>query len=152
MTIKLAWFEMAVCASVGIRRRIEALRRGLKDRPDFKRDFVWTADIEGACGEMAAAKALGRYWDGSVNTFHRGDVGKLQVRTALIRPLLIVRKNNNRADTFILVSGRVPNYEVIGWIRGKDAMQKKYLRKPDPTRPEVYAIPPEDLKPLEELP
>lgn len=153
MTIKLDWHEIAVCAAVGVRRRVEAIRKGLKDAPGFNRTDVWAIDIEGACGEMAAAKALGRYWDGSVNTFHRGDVGKLQVRTSRSsRPMLVVRTENDAADLFVLVTGRCPLFDVAGWMAGEDAMKKKYLRKLDPRRPEVYAVPPEDLKPLEDLP
>lgn len=152
MKIKLEWYEVASCAEVGLRRRIEAIRKGIKDAPGFNRQDKWAIDIEGACGEMAAAKAIAKYWGAGVNTFHAGDVGPFQVRTSRSsRPMLVVRTQNDPQDTFILVMGEAPHFEVAGWIKGREAMRKKYLRKLDPRRPEVYAVPPADLHPLEEL-
>lgn len=152
MKITLDWFEVAACAETGVRRRVESIRRKTKDAPGFDRKDKWTIDIEGACGEMAAAKALGQYWDSSVNTYERADVGEYQVRTSRqVPPYLLVREANNPADLFILVSGEAPVYEVHGWMYGRDAMKKKYLKRFG-TRPPVYAVPPANLKHLEELP
>lgn len=151
-TVRLAWFEVETCAHAGVRRRIESIRRGTKDAPGFNRTDKWDIDIAGACGEMAVAKVLDKYWDAAVNTFHRGDVGKLQVRTSRQEtPFLIVQKHNSDDDIFVLVQGTAPDYKVLGWLSGKQAKQKKYLRTFG-NRPPVFAVPPKNLKPLGELP
>lgn len=152
MQVHLQWYEVETCAHAGVRRRVESLRRGTKDAPGFNRTDKWDIDIQGACGEMAAAKALERYWDAAVNTFHKGDVGKLQVRTSRQEsPFLIVQKYNEDTDLFVLVHGTAPDFVVAGWMKGQDAKKKKYLRSFG-GRPVVYAVPPEALRPLEELP
>lgn len=152
MVVKLKWYEVASCAVTGLWRRLESIRRGIKDAPGFNREDKWAIDIEGACGEMAAAKALGHYWNASVNTFAEGDVGEFQVRTSRSKaPMLVVREQNSPDDIYILVHGAAPDFHVLGWMKGRDAMKKKYFRKLDPRRPPVYAVSPSDLKPLEDL-
>lgn len=151
-TVRLAWFEVETCAHAGIRRRIESVRKGTKDSPGFNRTDKWDIDIAGACGEMAVAKVLDKYWDAAVNTFHRGDVGKLQVRTSRQeKPYLVVQKHNADDDIFVLVQGTPPDFKVIGWMTGQEAKQRKYLRSFG-GRPAVFAVPPKNLKPLGEIP
>lgn len=150
-TVRLAWYEVETCAHAGVRRRIESIRRGTKDAKGFNRTDKWDIDISGACGEMAVAKVLDKYWDVSVNTFHKGDVGKLQVRTSRQeKPYLVVQKHNDDDDIFVLVQGQEATFKVIGWMVGRDAKQRKFLRSFG-GRPAVFAVPPKNLKPLSEL-
>jgi hypothetical protein len=80
--------------------------------------------IEGAGGEVAAAKALGRRRDGQVNTEKEGGVvGHIQVRTRSRYDGLFVRPNDRDDDMLVLVTGVYPTYRVCGWIRGADAKQ-----------------------------
>jgi len=118
MTVTLNRNEIIMAAFVGVRRQCESVLMGSKDA-NYQQDSGWQAHIEGALGEMAFAKALGLYWDGSVNTFKTAaDVGAIQVRTRS-KPHyeLIVRDNDRNDDLFALVRGKCPTYQIVGFIK-----------------------------------
>ena len=119
--VSLEWFEVARAALVGVSRNVEALRKGCVNRMPINDE--WSIHILGALGECAFAKATGRYWSGSVNTFKRGgDVGAIQVRTRSKHKYdLIVRNDDADDDVFVLVTGGPHEFQVHGWIQGKDA-------------------------------
>lgn len=152
MDITLTWSEVALAASVGMRRHMEALRVNRADSHGRGVDNGWTDHIEGACGEAAAAKALDIYWNGSVNTFKTGgDVGPYQVRTRSDHTFdLIVREDDADDRVFILVRGRVPNFDVVGWIRASDAKCAKWVQTYG-GRPPAYFVPASALHALAEL-
>ncbi len=149
MRVTLSPYELSMAAQVGSRRQIEALTKGLPDKHGFGGEDGWTVHIEGACGEMAVASALGRYWSGSVNTFKSGgDVGTVQVRTRSRHDYdLIVRRDDRDNDIFILVTGLAPRFEVRGWIRGADARRSEWLRTHG-NRPAAYFVPQTALMPI----
>lgn len=139
VTLELHEIEMAV--QVGLRRRLEALRAGMRDRHGFGGDNPWEGDIQGAAAELAVAKHLGRYWDGSVNTFKRGDVGEVQVRSTPRKDgSLIVRRSDSDTDHFILVTGAIPEFNVIGWISGAAAKSDEFKKSPN-GRPPAWFVP-----------
>jgi len=78
--ITLNWYEAAMAAEVGKLRYLSALKNKRMGRHGFD-GGEWGEHIEGACGECAAAKFLGVYWDGSVDCFDKSDVGPLHIRT-----------------------------------------------------------------------
>lgn len=143
--------ESRAAILTGAERQIDALARGLRDRAGTG-DDTWTLHIEGAAGEMAAAKALGRYWQMPVATFkHGGDVGDLQIRTRSHHSFeLIVRDDDRDTDVFLLVTGRIPRFQVHGWIRGGDAKRAEW-RKQHGEREAAYFVPQNELRPLVEL-
>ena len=153
MTIVLSKAEVATAAIVGMRRHIEALWANRKDQHGFDGEDGWTKHIEGACGECAVAKHLGRYWNFSCNTFKAGgDVGKLQVRTRSEPHWdLIVRPDDSGDDIFVLVTGKAPTFEIRGWMRGRDAKQSKWWTTPN-SRPKQWFVPQAELHSIEELP
>lgn len=152
MTVNLNWFEVLSAAYTGVMRRVESIRKGYKNAKGFDRTDVWDIDINGAGAEMAAAKCMNRYWDGSVNGFKRGDVGNYQVRLARGEtPYLLFRQNDNPDAIFVLVNGVLPSFKVLGWLKGSDGMKAKYLRSFG-GRPEVYAVPPKYLHKMTVLP
>src|SRR5690242_2973336 len=128
MKVTLDWSELELAAAVGLRRQISSMRDQREDKHGFSGPG-WTIHIEGACGELAVAKALGRYWNGSVDTFKAPDLGcdvreaeSLQIRTRSNAYYdLIVRPDDADQDVYILVTGRAPEFEVHGWIRGREA-------------------------------
>lgn len=141
MLVTLDLFEIEMAAHVGLRRRLEALRVGLRDRHGYQGEDPWEGDIQGAAAELAVAKKLGRYWDGSVNTFKRGDVGAAQVRSTPRRDgSLIVRSNDSEDDFYILVTGAIPEFNVVGYIRGADAKADRFRRAPA-GRPAAWFVP-----------
>lgn len=152
MIVKLNWFEVLAGAFTGVTRRVESIRKGYKNSKGFDRDDVWDIDINGACAELAAAKCMNRYWNASVNGFKKGDIGNYQVRLARgTTPYLLFRKNDNPNAIFILVNGVAPTFKVMGWMKGSEGMKSKYLRSFG-GRPDVYAVPPDELHKMTALP
>lgn len=151
-TITLEWYELASACLVGMRRQLAALRRHLPDRYGCDEFDGWSVHIEGAAGEMAVAKALNQYWNGSVNTFHASDIGAhIQVRTRHLHTYdLIVRPLDSNADAFVLVTGKAPTFTIQGWLQGHHAKQPKYLQTYG-GRPAAYFIPQPDLLPISSL-
>ncbi len=137
MNVKLFPHEIEMAALVGLRRRMESLN--FKDTSQGK--HLWEQDIQGAAAELAVAKHLNRYWDGSVNTYKRGDVGFLQVRsTPLLDGSLIVREGDADNDVFVLVVGSIPTFRVVGSISARDAKDTSFRRAPN-GRPAAYFVP-----------
>lgn len=148
--VTLTGFELSLAAPVGVRRHIDCLVNGRRQAAAAV-DPVgnWQQEVEGACGELAVAKVLGRYWSGSVNTFKMGgDVGDVQVRTRSRHEYdLIVRDRDRDADWFVLVTGTAPRYRVHGYIQGEAAKQPHY-RKNFGGHGEAFFVPQADLTPL----
>lgn len=148
--VTLETYEWAMAASAGMRRQMAAVAAGLEDKHGFNGDG-WGVHIEGACGEMAVAKALGIYWDGSVNTFKRPDVASLQVRTRSEDwHDILVRPGDGDDDIFVLVTGRSPSFTIQGWIRGSEAKVSEFLATHG-GRPPAYFVPQKRLRPMSEL-
>lgn len=156
MKVTLDWSELELAAAVGLRRQISSMRDQREDKHGFSGPG-WTIHIEGACGELAVAKALGRYWNGSVDNFRGPDIpdqevraafGRIQIRTRSNAYYdLIVRPDDADQDVFILVTGRAPEFEVHGWIRGREAKQEMWLRTYG-DRPPAYFVPQAALRRL----
>lgn len=152
MNVHLNPFELWLAGMVGSKRQIEAIRQNLPDRHGYDGDG-WSIHTEGAAGEMAFAKAVGLYWNGSVNTFKReGDVVGYEVRTRSRHNYeLIIRPNDPDDRIYVLVTGRSPDFRVVGWIRGRDGKRPEWLRTYG-NRPAAHFVPHGALKPLEALP
>lgn len=142
MIIELTWAEVLLAATTGMHRHVSALRRKLPDKNGHD-GAGWNLHIEGACGEMAAAKALGMFWSGSINTFKDGgDIGRsIQVRTrSRLDYDLIVRPDDPLDAVFILVLGMAPKFDVAGWILGGAARREEWLASHG-GRPEAWFVP-----------
>jgi hypothetical protein len=146
----LTWYELMMAAHVGVRRHVESIRQDRHDRFGFAGDG-WGAHIEGAAGELAVAKATGRYWPGSVDAFDGPDVGGLQVRTRSRADFdLLVRPGDPARAIFVHVVGVAPHYRIVGWIRGGDAKRPEWLARHG-DRPPAYFVPQGCLNPPESL-
>lgn len=151
MTVTLAWYEVYLGAMVGVLRMVAAIRDGKQHAYGSDPDDAWRCHIEGALGERAVAKATGRYYAGPIDTYRNGgDVGRWQVKTRRPGYELLVRDADRDDDVFVLVVGRVPVYDVVGWTTGGAAKRPEYL-KGHGGRPPAYFVPPADLRPLVEL-
>lgn len=150
--VTLTWQEVIQGAMAGIQRNASAKLRGLPDRHGFL-GAGWDVHIEGALGEIAAAKAAGLYWSPTCDTFRNSaDVGKsIEVRTRSRHDYeLIVRRDDGDTKAFVLVTGSVPNYEVRGWILGREAKRDEWLRNHG-GRPAAFFVPTEMLRPVATL-
>lgn len=150
-TVRLTQYELKMAASVGVSRHISCVAEGRPDADGYDGENGWHIHIEGAAGELAVAKAIGRYWDGSVDTFKgKGDIGdNIEVRTHHgHNGHLIVTQRDHEDHAYFLVTGTAPDYKVHGWLYGHEAMKDKWLRSFN-GRPEIYFVPQSALHPLD---
>ena len=138
--------ELVYAAHVGIRRQIEAVSRALPDRNGYD-GLGWDVHIEGACGELALAKFLGRYWSASNGSFRRAaDVGRLEVRTRSRHDYeLIIRPDDDPMKYYALVTGRAPSYRIRGFLLGEDARRPEWWQTHG-GRPAAWFVPTEQLR------
>lgn len=146
---KLEWYEVQRAAYVGVERHIRAVQRGARNAHGMQATEVegLVCHIDGACGECAYCKATQRYWPASVDTFKLPDVGRnIQVRTRS-RPdyELIVRPDDPPNDAFVLVTGTIPLYHVVGWIKAADAHRPEWWQTHG-NRPGAWFVPHHALK------
>lgn len=152
MQITLSLPEMLNAANVGVIRHYASTKKGSKPTEGFTEDhgLAISIHIEGAMGEACVARALGMYFEGSVNTYGKADLGKdIGVRAARKEHFgLLIYKKDNPNHYYYLVKGSAPNYRVCGWIKGSDAMQDKYLTDRVSQTISMWRIPESDLNPM----
>ena len=145
--------ECVMGATAGIFRQMWALSHGCRDYHGAdSRVNGWQVAIEGCLGEHAVAKAA-NIWHCGRGVFRGPDVGEdWEVRTSGHRNgRLIIREKDHDEAPYILVIGFCRDYELKGWMLGRDAKKECYLTAPDKTRQSCYCVPAADLKPMEEL-
>lgn len=149
--VTLEWYEYHMASEVGRLRKFSHIEHNRQNNHGFAGPG-WNEDIEGACAEMATAKALGIYWSGSVGSFKHPDLGNnLQVRSTISHNYsLIVRPADHDEDLYILVTGMCPDYKVRGYISGAEAKNDLWKRGPV-DRPDAYFVPIEALRPMSDL-
>lgn len=149
VAVTLTNAEVMVAGQVAVMRQVAAQQKGLQDKHGFVGD-PWQAHVEGACGEMAAAKAMGVYWSPTVNTFKSGfDVGNWQVRTRSRHDYdLLIRDGDDPSQNYILVTGACPSYRVHGWITGQAARRPEW-RQTHGGRPAAWFVPQNALHPID---
>jgi len=158
-SVTLTWYEVSVAIHLVGLRHTEALRKGMKDKHGYKgRDLQ--DNFYGMLGEIGFAKATGRYFPMSVNTFKDADIGiNWQVRTVGSNNNrdLIVRPADPSKHKYVLVEIHKSenNYvaTIHGWIEGTQAKDKQYLSYfGNPDRPPAYRIPKKALRPTTWMP
>ena len=152
MHVTLTWQEQLFAAQAGIMRRINAISRNLCEPYGTPKVDLWGNDIESSGAEAAVAKALGRYWSAVLQNTQDadGDVSGLEVRsTQRSDGRLIIHDRDKDDAPYILVRGAFPNYEICGWVLGRDAKKDKYRFNGDGRS--AYFIPSNELRPIEEL-
>jgi hypothetical protein len=127
--VRLSKHESFMAAVVGVTRHVASQEYDTSSR-HHGRDYGWHSDIEGACAELALAKWLDVFWDGSVNTFKAPDVGAFQVRhTQHLAGHLILKENDSEDEAFVLVTGTNPSFTIRGYMFARDGMQDQYRRE-----------------------
>ena len=150
--IRLTWDEMWHGIHVGCARRMAVLKRGGRDRFGANPELIaWKADIEGACAELAVAKALGVEWPASVDQGSDPDIwSDIEVRRT--NPSLILRPNDHKDRRYVWVKGWAPAYEIGGWIKAGDGMRDEWLTDfGKSNRPKCFCVPRERLCKIETL-
>ncbi len=133
MTVKLSSVELMTASLVGLMRSVQSITSGRNAENAYaNRGDNWQRDVEGACAEMALAKALGRYYAPTVNNFDGTDACGYQVRSTRYRDgKLIIREKDKDDDIFVLVVGERGKYEIKGYILGADAKEDIFLVSPE---------------------
>lgn len=130
--VKLTSIERMVCGMVGLARNSSARDKGWSLHEPGRKDIGIETDVIGCYGEFAVARALDMNWNpivGCLDT-HRGDVGKIQVKTVLNKTDHLLIRQTDPAD-FLYVLCCLDNpitVRLVGWINGVDGKLEKYLR------------------------
>jgi len=155
MIADISWHEYQMAAQVGVSRKSQSISLGHKDRYGSVwnpiNDIGWS--VVSAVSELAVAKCLKMYWDGSVNTFSRPDLEGIEVKAQLHHSIdphktsnfLVVKPNadDELVHVLVLVHSNT-RYEVVGFIKGKNAKIKQFERQVN-NRPPFYAVPIDEL-------
>jgi hypothetical protein len=147
----LDWMEMFAAAMTGVMRQIKHRTRG--DRPKWNAPIAggWERDIEGACAEKYAAKQLRAYWFDGLNG--ETDVGPYQVRhTSLPDGRLMLHPEDKDGEVFILVVGRAPAFQLVGWCFGYEGKKQDYWSDPTGADRSAFFVPRKVLHDMAELP
>ena len=151
--ITLTNFEWIRAAYVGVQRQMHSIIRGNADAHGWRNRDGYADHIEGACGELAAAKALGTYWPGHVNVYHgEPDLPpNVEVRMRSRHDYeLIVRPSDPTDRVYLLVTGRAPTFRVHGWYDGAAARRDEWSRTHG-GRPAAWFVPQSALLPIEDI-
>ena len=149
--VTLSGGELYVGASVGVARRLSAIRRKRPEVYGAAGPHYWDVDIEAALAELAVAKALGRYWQSPLldNVASSTDLRGVNVRhTTLPDGCLILHEADPDAIPFVLVRGVSPHFDVAGWCygsEGKIAALWRNLERP------CFMVPASRLRQIETL-
>lgn len=123
-------------------RQIEALKHGRPHRYGDPPQDDWGVHIEACASEMAVAKAYNLYWEPVARRPENlaGDVGNLQVRSTWRENGRLILHDRDPDDAvFVLVTGKIPSFDVRGWILGRDGKAKEHWDEGD-GRP-AYFVP-----------
>lgn len=141
-------------ARVGVERRLESKRRGLRDKncESDPEAIALANDIFGAGAELACARYLLIPWKAGVNTFKEPDVGPYQVRCGMKQwHRLKVRQDDKPDEIFISVTLKSwPTYWLQGWMTCREALEVGHQDAPRGGRP-VWFVDVDQLHPMEAL-
>ena len=149
MQVELTQTEVAVAAWYGCQRRVNAIKKGLKnlfgDEDHRVGRNAWGLDVEGAAAEMAAAKVLRRYMPFRIGDTKDDDLNGVHVRsTPYATGHLIVYDDDPDDAPFVLMVGVLPRFTAAGYMRGRDAKQQQWLH----AQGGQYWVPQDQLKPI----
>jgi hypothetical protein len=145
--ITLSPAELACASTVAALRHYSSTIRGGRDAHGLKRQVDASCHYDGACAELAAARALGVYWPASVNSYGEPDLPPdWQVRGRSRHDYdLLVRPGDSDDHRFVLVTGTAPSLRVVGWCYGKEAKRGEFKRAYG-GRPEAFFVPASSLR------
>lgn len=153
MDVTLHPHEMVTALYLGGRREIENRLKRRTDRYGCNpQGLGWAEHIEGASGEMAVAKATGRFWAGNNGDLSAADVGLLQVRTtAWDTGCLLLHPSDKDEQVFILAVGKSPSYRLAGWTFAKEGKRQEFWKDKGNGRP-CFFVPQDALREMSSLP
>lgn len=148
--VMISMQEMIYGTTIGAMRQYVSAKDGRKPAHGFDKtdQSPLGVHVDGAVAELAVAKVLGKYYDGTLNTFKKADIGtKVQVRhTVKHNYKLIIRPNDDPDHVFILVTGEAPELCVRGWSYGRDVMKDEYKQDPNNRNSPAWFVPQNALR------
>src|SRR5262245_62051147 len=161
-SIELCRAELWHAAEVGVKRRAMhryALAKGEKrqDRNEQRGGEQMDSwdEIESACAEYATSKYLQRFWPGDWWCRNRtvDILPDIEVRwTKYSESGHLLLYDSDLPDfRYVLVTGSIPTYSLLGWLYGHEAMRPEFRRSLKPGRPEMFVVGREQLRPIEDL-
>jgi hypothetical protein len=152
MRVELRWDECELATWVGTKRQQGATNRPhTRGRPQKSEEEYTETHIQAAGSELAAAKVYNAYWPPSLEPQKGGqpDIGRnIQVRhTPKHNHRLLVTPDALDEQFYVLVTGHLPVFEVVGHIKAGDAKQRQWLTDLGNGRPEAYFVPQGALTP-----
>jgi hypothetical protein len=140
---KLTFDDLSEGGCSGLRRRLRAMQKGRtykNGRPAD--DILYKYDIEGAMCELAAARILDLPWEETVELDRvKGDVAGMQVRsTDREDGCLILYKDDDPEDIFLLVTHSIPVFTLRGWLMGHEGKLEQFWDTKRTGRP-AYFVP-----------
>ena len=111
IAVRLEGYEVEVAVMVGSARNKSALKKESRDVYACDPVMSWGQHVEAAGAEMAVAKYLGLYWDGSVDTYRSGS-GDLPYTNIDVKHSKDGKWKVKERDEgeLVLVKGAMPNY------------------------------------------
>lgn len=151
-----AWLEygqQVLATTIGGWRQNSAMRDGRADAYGVAHAIEGFAiHLQGACAEVAVARYLDVFWDGSVGAIDPGDVGRVEVRSTIPDTNRLVLHPTDRDDAaFVLVTGCTPRLTLRGWTIGRDGKQEHYWQDPTGHNRHAFFVPRSILRPMDEL-
>jgi len=121
IVVRLEGYEAEVAVLVGSSRNKSALKKESRDVYPSNPVMSWGQHVEAAGAEMAVAKYLGLYWDGSVDTYRSGS-GDLPYTNIDVKHSQDGKwKVKDRDDgELILVKGVMPTYTIEAYCFTKE--------------------------------
>jgi len=133
--IKLSADEMLAGAIVAAKHKItcddrRATGKASRRPEHYEEERTWDQEIESSLAEIAVCSFSDHYWTGSRFDGTSGtDAGSMQVRwTRHPNGHLIVYEEDPPNAYYVLVVGRSPVFQIVGWIKGVDARKPIYWR------------------------
>lgn len=153
MVVVLNDNEIIIAKAIAIGRNKSNRSKGIVNQKAGPQSN-WQTELEGVGGEIAFAKALNVYPDfkDAPDTFDVM-VGciSVDVKTTRYKNLEVsTSKQPGSVDVYALVTGAIPNYNIIGWYPAELVMGKKRLFT-HANGGTVWRVPPTELLPIGEL-
>jgi hypothetical protein len=140
--------EQQMAAFAALSRLSERRARGVEKKNVYTRNEI-TTQFCAAGAEPAAAKIFNQYWAG-IGDPTKPDVGPhIEVKwTDWENGYLAIDKDNPDDWIYVLVRGDFPEYEIVGWIKGKDGKQEHRWTYNENTGNWFYKVLEHELTPI----
>lgn len=145
--------EQELVERVSVQRREHDERNSFKDYRRAKKQSARFIEVNGLGGEIAFCKAMNLFPDIATDQVSKFDATlpngtKVEIKTTEYgHGKLISRHIRGEADVYVLVTGQMPEYKVVGYITRDNLKSKNTTLNGH----EAYVAEQKDLEPIENL-